>query len=54
MRYANAVILDLLELKHARTESTSKLKIQQSEECSGNVDEDKNSLKKKAEFLCRF
>lgn len=54
MRYANAVILDLLELKHARTESTGKLKIQQSEECSGNVDEDHNSLKKEAAVLCSF
>lgn len=51
MRYANAVILDLQELKHARTESTGKLKIQQSEECSGNVDEDHNSLMKKAVVL---
>lgn len=54
MRYVNAVILDLMELKHARTESTGKLKIQQSEEYSGNVNEDHNSLKKKAEFLCSF
>ncbi len=55
MRYANAVILVLLELTYARTESTGKLKIQQSEEFSGNVDEDHNSLmKKKAVVLCRF
>lgn len=55
MRYANAVILDLLEPKNARTESTGTLKIQQSKECSGNVDEDHNSLKKKeAAVLCSF